>query len=108
MVPFALTVFAWQRAQSGNATPAWAEVLGGLPWHDPQNACDVPAVHTGVRSLKAVSVARFVPPPWQYVLEHEAPFQVGFAPLASASPEKITSAGRLSMCPGLSTAAGTW
>ena len=94
MVPFGDTVLAWQRAQSGKAMPAWAGVLGGIPWHDPQNACDVPAVHTGVRSLKAVSLARFVPPPWQYVLEHDVPFQTGVAPAATASPVKVTVAGR--------------
>jgi len=94
MVPLGDTVFAWQRAQSGNTTPVCTGVLGGAPWHDPQNACEVPSVQTGVRSLKAVSLARFAPPPWQYVLEQDAPFQVGVAPSASASPEKVTVAAR--------------
>jgi hypothetical protein len=31
MAPFGLTVFGWQRAQSGYVIPLWAAVLGGSP-----------------------------------------------------------------------------
>lgn len=68
MVPFEVTVLAWQPAhfpKSNGFTPACAGVLGGTPWHDPQKACELPSVHTGVRSLPAVSAAIFAPPPWQ-------------------------------------------
>ena len=83
-------------------------MLGGTPWHDPQNTCVPPSVLAGVRNTAAVSVPSFVPPPWQYVFEQEVPFQAGVAPLATASPEKMTSAGSAgSRCPSLPTSAGT-
>ena len=68
MEPVLVTVFAWQSAhlvKSLTLMPACAGVLGGMPWHDPQNAWEVPSVHTGVRSWKLVSRAMFCPPPWQ-------------------------------------------
>ena len=65
MAPFGSTVPGWQPLQFGNATPACAGVEGGVPWHDPQNAWELPSVHTGARSLALVSPAIDPPPPWQ-------------------------------------------
>jgi len=75
MAPPGVTVRGWHRAQSGKTTPLCGPMLGGVPWHDPQNACVVLPVQTGLRSWAAVSPASFAPPPWQYELEQVAAFR---------------------------------
>src|SRR4051812_22925816 len=96
MMPVELTLVGWHRAQSGNAMPVCCGSAGGAPWQDPQNTCEVPSVHTGVRSLAAESADSFAPPPWQYELEQEraALFHTGVAPSRRASPENVSVAGR--------------
>ena len=65
MLPLASTVLGWQPAQLGKTTPLCGPMLGGAPWHDPQNTCVPPSVQAGLRSTAAVSLASLDPPPWQ-------------------------------------------
>lgn len=68
MAPPAMTLGAWHCTQSLSVSVSgWSPSLGGMPWHDPHTACEVPPVQLGVGiRVGATSRAARVPAPWHY------------------------------------------
>jgi hypothetical protein len=85
MFPNALTVWAWQVAQSVSVIVGACDAsAGGSPWHEPQYTLDAP-----------LAVQLTEPVPWQYAFVHVplVELQLGVDERAVARGPHVSSAG---------------